>query len=51
MAGLLRLEVLMARLGLCGRKEANALIVAGRVRVDGVPIHADALELAGTDVP
>ncbi|KAJ1617493.1 pseudouridine synthase [Pavlovales sp. CCMP2436] len=38
-----RLELLMARLNLCSRKEAHALITGGRVRVNGV--CASTLEL------
>jgi 23S rRNA pseudouridine2604 synthase len=35
-----RLELVLARLGLCSRREANALILAGRVLVDGADAAA-----------
>jgi len=44
-----RIAKVMARAGLCSRREAEAWIVAGRVAVNGKPIASPALDLSPQD--
>jgi len=44
-----RIAKVMARAGLCSRREAEAWIVAGRVRVNGAVIASPALNVTATD--
>jgi 23S rRNA pseudouridine2605 synthase len=45
-----RVAKVIARAGLCSRREAEAFIAAGRVRVNGKVIASPALNVSGTDV-
>jgi 23S rRNA pseudouridine2605 synthase len=44
-----RIAKVMARAGLCSRREAEAWIAAGRVTVNGAPISSPALNVTGQD--
>src|SRR3981081_4374144 len=44
-----RIAKVMARAGLCSRREAEAWIVAGRVAVNGKPIASPALDVSAND--
>src|SRR5689334_13359076 len=44
-----RIAKVMARAGLCSRREAEAWIAAGRVAVNGQPISSPALNVSPSD--
>src|SRR6201984_1722712 len=44
-----RIAKVMARAGLCSRREAEAWIAAGRVAVNGKPVASPALDVAPAD--
>jgi 23S rRNA pseudouridine2605 synthase len=44
-----RIAKVMARAGLCSRREAEAWIIAGRVSVNGAPISSPALDVTARD--
>jgi len=45
-----RIAKVIARAGICSRRDAEKLILEGRVKLDGVVVTSPALNVTGTNV-